>query len=170
VSYLGFQSIRNLAMSIEIFSRWPGKTCAGLDLEKLQQHVHAVAGAATALATKTPNCDDTLLAGLLHDIGYWVLAQECPEDLSRAVQLAASQEIPLHAAEYQIMGASHAEIGAYLLGIWGLPYPVVEAVAHHHQPERVTQTEFDVLSALVMAHSLVGTDDACAFSAPEVAA
>jgi len=165
VSYLGFQSIRNLAMSIEIFSRWPGKPGAGLDLEKLQQHVHAVAAAANALASKTPICDDTLLAGLLHDIGYWVLAQECPQDLSRAVELAGSQEIPLHAAEYQILGASHAEIGAYLLGIWGLPYPVVEAVAHHHQPQRVTQTQFDVLSALVMGHSLVAADDASVFSA-----
>jgi len=164
VSYLGFQSIRNLAMSVEIFSRWPGQACAGLDLEKLQQHVHAVAAAANALAAKTPISDDALLAGLLHDIGYWVLAQECPQDLTRAVELAASQDIPLHAAEYQVLGASHAEIGAYLLGIWGLPYPVVEAVAHHHQPERVTQTEFDVLSALVIGQSLV-PDDASVFNA-----
>jgi putative nucleotidyltransferase with HDIG domain len=164
VSYLGFQSIRNLAMSIEIFSRWPGKGCAGLDLEKLQQHVHAVAAAANALASKTPIADDTLLAGLLHDIGYWVLAQECPQDLTRAVELAASREIPLHVAEHQVLGASHAEIGAYLLGIWGLPYTVVEAVAHHHQPERVTQTEFDVLGALVLGHSLVHADDASAVS------
>jgi putative nucleotidyltransferase with HDIG domain len=165
VSYLGFQSIRNLAMSVEIFSRWPGKACAGLDLEKLQQHVHAVAAAANALASKTPISDDTLLAGLLHDIGYWVLAQECPQDLTRAVEVATAKEIPLHTAEYQVMGASHAEIGAYLLGIWGLPYPVVEAVAHHHQPERVSQTEFDVLSALVIGHSLVAADDASVFSA-----
>jgi hypothetical protein len=40
---------------------------------------------------------------------------------------------------------------------------VVEAVAHHHQPERVTQTQFDVLSALVIGHSLVTSDDASAF-------
>jgi HD-like signal output (HDOD) protein len=123
-----------------------------------------VAAAANALAARTPISDDTLLAGLLHDIGYWVLAQECPQDLTRAVELAVSQDIPLHAAEYQVLGASHAEIGAYLLGIWGLPYPVVEAVAHHHQPERVTQTEFDVLSALVIGHALVA-DDASVFNA-----
>jgi putative nucleotidyltransferase with HDIG domain len=165
VSYLGFQSIRNLAMAVEVFSRWPAKACAGLDLEKLQQHVHAVAAAANALASKTPICDDTLLAGLLHDIGYWVLAQECPQDLTRAVDLAAAEGIALHVAERQVIGASHAEIGAYLLGIWGLPYPVVEAVAYHHQPERVTQTEFDVLGALVIGHSLVAVDDTCVFSA-----
>ena len=163
VGYLGFQAIRNLAMSVEIFSRWPGGTGAGIDLEKLQQHVHAVTAAANSLVYKTAIADDTLLAGLLHDIGYWVLAQECPQDLRRAMQMAAAEAIPMYQAETAVIGASHAEIGAYLLGIWGLPHPVVEAVAHHHQPERVTQIEFDVLSALVKAHSLVTTDDAAAF-------
>lgn len=164
VSYLGFQAIRNLAMSVEIFSRWPGENCAGLDVEKLQRHVHAVAAAAGALTARTSLADDTLLAGLLHDIGYWVLAQECPQDLREAVRLATAEAIPLHAAETRVMGASHAEIGAYLLGIWGLPHSVVEAVAHHHCPERVVHTEFDVLAALVIAHSLVASDDGSAFT------
>jgi HD-like signal output (HDOD) protein len=163
VSYLGFQAIRNLAMSVEIFSRWPGGGCAGLDLDKLQLHVHAVAGAVNALTAKTPIADDAMLAGLLHDIGYWILAQECPDDLGKAVELAVSTGIPLHAAENQILGASHAEIGAYLLGIWGLPYTVVEAVAHHHQPERVAHSSFDVLAAVVISHSLTPEDDASAF-------
>ena len=146
VSYLGFNAIRNLAMSVEVFAQWPGGACGGLDPDKLQLHVHSVAAAASALTAKTPIADDSMLAGLLHDIGYWILAQECPHDLSEAVKLAVSSGIPLHAAETQVIGASHAELGAYLLGIWGLPYPVVEAVANHHQPERVTHAEFDVLA------------------------
>ena len=129
----------------------------------MQQHAHSVAAAASALTAKTPLADDAMLAGLLHDIGYWILAQECTEDLSRAVELARSSNIPLHEAETQIIGASHAEIGAYLLGLWGLPYSVVEAVAHHHQPERVAHSSFDVLAAVVIGHSLAPTDDASAF-------
>src|SRR5581483_6787402 len=70
VSYLGFQAIRNLAMSVEVFSRWGGNNCSDVDLEKLQQHVHYVAAAANSLVARTPIADDTLLAGLLHDIGY----------------------------------------------------------------------------------------------------
>lgn len=165
VSYLGFNAIRNLAMSVEVFSQWPGGACGGLDMDKLQSHVHSVAAAASALTAKTPIADDTMLAGLLHDIGYWILAQECPHDLTEAVKLSVSSGIALHAAETQVMGASHAEIGAYLLGLWGLPYSVVEAVAHHHQPERVTQADFDVLAAVVIAHSFAPTDDATAFGA-----
>ncbi len=163
VSYLGFAAIRNLALSVEVFSSWTGSTCAGLNLDKLQMHAHATAVASNALTVKTPIADDTMLAGLLHDIGYWILAQECPDELGKAVNLAASARIALHTAETEIIGASHAEIGAYLLGIWGLPNPVVEAVAHHHHPERVSNSDFDVLAALVIGHSLAPQDDACAF-------
>ena len=163
VNYLGFTAIRNLAVSLEIFAQWPRGASGVLDLHKLQAHAHSVASVASALTAGTLIADDTMLAGLLHDIGYWILAQECPADLHQATELAAAKGIALHEAESQVIGASHAEIGAYLLGIWGLPYPVIEAVAHHHQPHRVQQSEFDVLAAVAVAHSLVEGDDASAF-------
>jgi HD-like signal output (HDOD) protein len=112
---------------------------------------------------KTPIADDTMLAGLLHDIGYWVLAQEYSAELRASVELAAATGIPMHEAESRVIGASHAEIGAYLLVTWGLPYPVIEAVAHHHEPHRVSQSYFDVLAALTIAQSLVRADDGRAF-------
>jgi putative nucleotidyltransferase with HDIG domain len=167
VTYLGFSTIRNLALSAELFTQWP--QCGAstrLNLDRLQRHVHAVAGAAQALTANTPLADDALLAGLLHDIGYWVLAQECEPDLARSVQIAAERKIPLHQAETEVIGASHAQIGAYLLGIWGLPYQVIEAVAHHHEPRKVAQSQFDVLAALAVAHSLTPSDDASVFDAP----
>lgn len=160
VSYLGFTAIRNIATSVEIFSQWANSGPSPLDPDKLQAHAQAVAAAANALTAKTPLADDTLLAGLLHDIGYWVLARECSADLKRAIELAAAQNIALHEAESQVMGASHAEVGAYLLGIWGFPYPIIEAVAHHHRPRRVAQTRFDVLAALAIADELVPLHDA----------
>ena len=51
-------------------------------------------------------------------------------------------------------GFSHAEIGAYLLGLWGLPYTVVEAVALHHGPNRVPHQNFDAISAVYAANLL----------------
>jgi putative nucleotidyltransferase with HDIG domain len=163
VSYLGFTVIRNLAMSAEIFSQWPSNGSGHLNQAKLQAHVRAVTAAASALTAKTPIADDTMLAGLLHDIGYWVLAQEYSAELRASVELAAATSIPMHEAESRVIGASHAEIGAYLLVMWGLPYPVIEAVAHHHEPQRVSQSYFDVLAALTIAQSLVRADDGRAF-------
>jgi HD-like signal output (HDOD) protein len=77
--------------------------------------------------------------------------------------LSLSRAIPLHVAEKEVIGASHAELGAYLLGIWGLPESVIEAVAFHHTPEQVRQSEFDVLAALALAHALAATDDSAVF-------
>jgi len=169
VNHLGFGAIRNLVISAEIFSRWPSRdTRCVLNIDKLQSHVHQVAAVARSLAAGTPRADDALLAGLLHDIGYWVLANECSDNLVEAVSVAVTNKIPLHEAETQVIGASHAQIGAYLLGIWGLPYPVIEAVAHHHTPESIPQSELDALGAVTLAHALVPGDDTEAFNAPLV--
>lgn len=164
VSYLGFTAIRNIAMSVEIFSQWSTTSGATIDPEKLQSHAQVVTAAVGSLTAKTPIADDAMLAGLLHDIGYWILAQECPTELQAAVELARVSRIQLHEAEARTFGVSHAEIGAYLLGLWGLPYPVIEAVAHHHLPQRVPSSDFDVLAALAVAHSLT-PGDSSAFNA-----
>jgi len=167
VNHLGFGAIRNLVISAEVFSRWSSHdTRSMLDIDKLQSHVHWVAAAARSLTAGTPRADDSLLAGLLHDIGYWVLANECPQELIDAVATAVAQKMPLHEAETRVIGASHAQVGAYLLGIWGLPYPVIEAVAHHHTPENIPQSELDPLGALAIAHALLPADDTDAFNVP----
>jgi HD-like signal output (HDOD) protein/ActR/RegA family two-component response regulator len=166
VAYLGFNAIRTLAMSVEVFSQWSND--AKLDClhpELLQERAHRVAAAARTLGEDAGVADDALLAGLFHSIGYWVLLQECPDKIAAALSLAREQHVPLHCAERQVIGASHAEVGAYLLGLWGLPYSVIEAVAFQHSPQRVAQTTFDVLAALVVAQRLVLSDEPIA---PEV--
>ena len=169
VAYLGFTAIRNLTLTAEVFSSWSQSGApAAFDFDRMQSHIQAVATAASALARGTGFADDAVLAGLLHDIGYWVLANECSDKLVEAVSVAVANKIPLHEAETQVIGASHAQIGAYLLGIWGLPYPVIEAVAHHHTPESIPQSELDALGAVTLAHALIPGDDTEAFSAPLV--
>ena len=164
VQYMGFAGVRNLILCAEVFARWPGRlTNAAVDLEMLQQHAQRTATIAGALTAGTAWADDAVLAALLHDIGYWVLSQECPQQLARALDVAVEVGIPLHRAEKRVIGASHAEVGAYLLGLWGLPYPVIEAVAHHHEPETFRSGTFDVLSALAVSAALSGTDDGDAF-------
>jgi putative nucleotidyltransferase with HDIG domain len=157
VIHLGFATIRNLVMSVELFARWkmPAILAADVIPDHLQRHAQFVAQACKSLATGKVLPDDAWLAGLLHDIGYWILAQQCPDDLKRAITLSTTEKRPLVDCETQIIGASHAEIGAYLLGLWGLPYPIVEAVAMHHTPGAVVSREFDLLATLALAHELV---------------
>jgi HD-like signal output (HDOD) protein len=164
VRYLGAAAIRTLVGSAPVFSAWPERgPVSFINFDELRMHAHTVATAARALAGPGAMSDESELVGLLHDIGYWLLAQECPAQLATAVQLARDEHIPLSEAETRILGASHAHIGAYLLGIWGLPSTIVNAVAQHHTPERGSQPKFDSLAALALAHTLLPTDDTSAF-------
>lgn len=159
VNYLGFAAVRNIVMSVEVFSHWrTAPALADLAPDRLLARAQRVAAAAWALTAGTAIADDSLLAGLLHKIGYWVLLQECPEDVARAIAMARSESIALAEAERHVIGASHAEVGAYLLGLWGLPHAVVEAVAFQHAPAQVAHSQFDVLAALVIAESLTLSD------------
>jgi len=156
VTHLGFGSIRNLVMSAEIFAKW--EHAAGpqrLDSEQLQTHALATAAACAALAAGTPLAEDAWLVGLIHDIGYWVFIQQNSKQLVQVLETAEQQHISSYEAEQRVIGATHAEAGAYLLGLWGLPYPLVEAVAYHHAPRAVAQNSFDLLGILVTAHSLL---------------
>lgn len=164
VTYLGFPAVRNLAICAEMFAHQAyNGPAATLNLERLQQHANRVAAVVQALTAGSVWNADAVLAALLHDIGYWVLRQACPRDLEKAVDIAIADRVPMHEAEMHVLGASHAEVGAYLLGLWGLPYPVVEAVAHHHTPAGVRTGKFDVLAALAVAMALSGTDDSDVF-------
>jgi HD-like signal output (HDOD) protein len=81
--------------------------------------------------------DAAYMAGLVCDIGELVLAATLPEQLIQAWQCADAAETKTRPeAEREAFGVSHAEVGACLLGLWGLPFRVVEAVALHHTPEQ----------------------------------
>jgi len=158
ITYLGFATVRNLVMSAEVFAQWkvPAVVAGVVDPEHLQLHAQLAAQACRSLAIGNVSPDDAWLAGLVHDLGYWILAQECPEDLSRALLLSQTSGLPLFVCERQTIGATHAEMGAYLMGLWGLPSPIVEAVALHHTPTAVPTRGFDLLATLAISHSLLG--------------
>jgi len=159
VSYLGFTAIRNLALSAEVFSASkPSKSLQHFDPAAIQSQAIKTAAVMRALTKGTPLGDDAFVVGLLHDIGLLVLAEACPDKLQLASNESIATGAPLHETERKHVGASHAELGAYLLALWGLPYTIVEAVAYRHEPERGAQTEFDLLAALVIALQLLAEE------------
>jgi putative nucleotidyltransferase with HDIG domain len=71
-------------------------------------------------------------AGLLHDVGKLVLATHDEKEYGALVARAQRERVPLHKIEAEVYGATHADIGAYLLGLWGLPDEIITAVERHH--------------------------------------
>ncbi len=153
VSYLGLSTVRSMVLSAELFK--PGKSLSpSLDLAQLQRHALSVAGIARSLAGDAPWAEEAFLAGLLHDVGFLLLGRQFVDAMQRALDAAAAG-MPLAEAEQSQIGVDHGTAGAYLLGLWGLPFEVVETVANHEAPGRMGQNGFDVLSAVAMAHALV---------------
>lgn len=152
---LGLQIIKGLALSVEVFQTCAQPRARGFDIEALQRHSLQTASVARRLLTDPRSSDDAFMAGMLHDIGQLILAAELPDELDAAADLAAAQGISVHIAETSVLGASHADLGGYLLGLWGLPPSIVAAVGNHHVLHRELPGEFGVSGAVHVANALV---------------
>jgi HD-like signal output (HDOD) protein/CheY-like chemotaxis protein len=155
VSFLGINTLKSLILSVEVFHVFD-KRCQlpGFSLEQLQRHARLAAHIAARLPVPKHLTDTALVAGMLHDVGKLILAWKLPERFRKLLADAAEEHCPLYKVEERECGFSHAEVGAYLLGLWGLPYTVVEAVALHHGPNRVPHQSFDAVSAVYVANRL----------------
>jgi HD-like signal output (HDOD) protein len=79
---------------------------------------------------------DAFTAGIVHEIGRMVIARGMPSRCAQIVKEARARKVSEAIVEKEMLGVTHAEIGAYLLGVWGLPFSIVEAVAFHHEPPK----------------------------------
>ena len=154
VAYLGTDTIKSLILVTHAFSNSAITGLEGFSMELLWAHSLAVASATKAVAfyegADRKLIDEAFVAGLLHDVGKLVFAINLPTEYQQALDLARREKITVAAAERQVFGADHAEVGGYLLGLWGLPVPVVEAIALHHRPD---QTLLKIFSPLTAVHA-----------------
>jgi len=161
VAYLGMETIKNLALASEAFrmflpdARVPQSVC-----DSIQQHSLRAAAIAAVLPLNRETRELTILAAHLHDIGRLFLASTMPLEFCSTLDLSLERGCKPFEAEEQLLGTSHAEIGAYLLGLWGIPNLAVEAIAHHHRPTRISHSEMDCTVAVYLADFLAHELDA----------
>lgn len=130
VALLGFTTIRAMVLE-STAQRAVGIGMPELKRAAIRDHCMATARVARSIAGSAITAD-AFMAGLLMDIGTIVLASVRPEEMRQAIDLAEAKLIPLFQAEQEIFGFTHAAVSAALLGMWGMPYTVLDAVAHHH--------------------------------------
>lgn len=162
-SYLGLTVVKNLVLSTEVFSFFETKPeMKRFSVEELQAHSSLTAKIAGELNLPNDIRETAMVASLLHDVGKLVLAWKMPERLSRLTAKATEQNRPLYQIEEELWGITHAEVGAYLLGLWGLPISITEAVAYHHSPAKTPRHRFDALGAVYVANLLAHEQEGCA--------
>ena len=116
----------------------------------------ALARAERLDTTEQANC---FTAGLLHDIGKLVLAANDEKEYAELVAASVREKVPVFKKELAQYEATHADIGAYLLGLWGLPDTIVHCVDRHHSLATETSSEFNPLLCVHLAQNLVPTGE-----------
>ena len=156
VQYLGFGTVRSLVLSAHIFSCFEQTQLKGFSANRLWSHSMGTATHARMIArleqAGAAEADDAYTAGMRHDVGKLMLANCLPEQFQQALTVARERKAPLHDAELEVFGATHAGAAAYLLGLWGLPAPIVEGVAFHHTPKKSALRRFGALTAVHAAN------------------
>lgn len=168
VVFLGLDTIRALVLTVGLFSGFEESGIPKPMVEDIYRHSLKTGSLAKAIATMEnlhkDRVEEAFMAGLLHDLGKLVMVHNMPDHYGELLQATLDKNLPIQDTEMKIFGATHEQIGAYLLGLWGLPDSIVEAVAFHHCPGRCPTAAFDALGAVhvadAMAHvnSLSGGD------------
>ncbi len=161
VQLLGVSIIQSLALATPLYSSFDQRKCPGFPLEQIWDHSAEVAVLGRTLFRR--HMDDPQLAeqafaaGIMHDLGKLILADSLGEEYSAVLKESCVTRTPLHLVEQKYLNTTHAEVGAYLLAIWGLPIPLVEAVACHHHPHRTGTKEVCLPGIIHIADALQHT-------------
>lgn len=161
VNYLGLEIIKSLAISVEVCRAFSGSSSpAGFSIDAFQSHALAAARVAAAMVKRRLAVPQATTAALLHDIGILVMMIGMPQEMDAVLRSAKGEPRAHHRLERELVGVSHAEVGAYLLGLWGLPFAVIEPIAYHHEPSKVSGEARAETTALRLAdhfaHAMLG--------------
>ncbi|MCZ4312155.1 HDOD domain-containing protein [Comamonadaceae bacterium G21597-S1] len=134
VVYMGFNSLKNLALSIAAIGMLPKEGVPGFDAHQYLLHSLTTANIAKMLAPRVGNVDanDCFIAGLLHDFGKVVFAQFMPQEFKQALMMADWGEVSLYQTLREVIGTDHAVVGGMLVEKWRFPAPLVETIRHQH--------------------------------------
>jgi HD-like signal output (HDOD) protein/CheY-like chemotaxis protein len=159
IDLLGIDLVRQLVLATQVFATCIPGDHSGLSSSELWHHSQIVAACAQALARSLhwspADIGTTYTAGLLHDCGRLLLAMQAPVEYVHVKEALSDETRAVEQAETSIFGTGHPEAGAYLLGLWGLPDALVEAVAYHHRPSLSTVNRIVPLTLVHVAQCAV---------------
>jgi HD-like signal output (HDOD) protein len=139
----------------------------GLSLARVHEHALLSARIARRLMAHTPDAQLAFTTALLANAGKLILWLWWPERFALVIE-ACKSGVPPREAEQLLFGFTHAEVGAYLLGLWGLPPAAVEAVAFHHEPRPAVRGRGEQLEVVTAVHVACALADEILLPTPGV--
>ena len=158
VSYIGLENVRAIATSADVVRALGSGAYFDLLAGRLQAHSAGVVQLARHILPRARRPADLYLGALLHDIGLLAAAALVPDAWGYLDDTGTG---PWNLEkERVVLGATHADIGAYLLCLWGMPYGAVEVVARHHDPGPALGGALSEVHAVSLAEVLLAEVDA----------
>ncbi|CCO22133.1 response regulator [Maridesulfovibrio hydrothermalis] len=156
VTLLGLDTLKGLVLGMHLFNS-SGAENIDFSLEDLGEHCQYTGLMARSIIKSEGGdrdlAENTFLAGFMHDIGKLVLSTSYAEEYKTILSIVREAGISIQEAEKDILGFTHAEVGAYLLAIWGFNEDVVEAVYCHHDLSNLGSTDISPAVAIHVANS-----------------
>jgi HD-like signal output (HDOD) protein len=166
VGYLGLDTVRTLVLACEIVRTFtPAGSLGSFSIDQFEEHGLRTGRLARSMLGPGYSADDGFVAGLLHRVGQLVLASRAPHRFAEMLDRVARSDRTDLQVEHELLGVTHAQVGAYLLGLWGLRQSVVEAVAYYPHPERL-DSSFGIPTAVHVASILAKNPEAPAGGEP----
>jgi len=155
LNFLGINIVKSIVLYLQTFSKDNIPAKYTNYSQKLGEHSLKVANIAKRIAflekKNKKEIDNSFTSGILHDIGKLILLTK-PDIFDEIIHVVSSKNIDYNQAEEEVIGISHQTIGAYLLGIWGLPNSIIDATAYHHNPMESRTDSFTILTAIHVAN------------------
>lgn len=136
VVILGFNTVRNVALSAFVLDAFAARDLP-FGYREFWVHCIGVGVAANSLAVRKglPQAEDAFMAGLLHDVGKVVFHVYARAEYADVFRRVKERDCLILDAEREVLGMTHAEVGALLLDSWHIPEHLVEVVKLHHEPD-----------------------------------
>jgi putative nucleotidyltransferase with HDIG domain len=159
VMLLGSDLLHDIVEKFQAFDQACTLSPRQMELNELWDHSVRVAAFAKAIMVNQENVqprdiEDAYTAGLLHDVGKLIMVEFFGSRYSQLMHKAHNHSLNLRDLELETFGVTHAQVGAYLLGLWGLPDCIVETVAQHDLPAEHATSGMSLPAIVYMANMM----------------
>ncbi|WP_027722890.1 response regulator [Maridesulfovibrio zosterae] len=140
INMLGLDTIKTLILGSHIFSMYNNTSLPDFSLQMLWDHSFRVSNISRIIAeyenVEREKVSDVRMAGLLHDVGKLILVSNFPDKYENVLHIVSADQKTIYEGELAVFGTTHAQLGAYLMGLWGMPVDVVHGIGEHHSHDQ----------------------------------
>jgi len=140
ITILGYEAVKEIVLSASYIGHFKNYKNDQFNTESFWLHLtsSSVISREIAKSIKYPLVGEAFIAGLIHDMGIFIMSQFFQKEFNQLLELTSKEDKNLLDIENEIFGATHTEIGSWLLEKWNFPPQLVEAVKYHHTPEKAS--------------------------------